>query len=392
MFRKKEIEKNINYTDLNESIHLFKGILKIAYVLCIIVGIYAITIIFKEWHLKETIFVLLKTISPLFIGFFLAWLFDPIVSGLEKRGLKRVFGAMLTYVVFIALIALLLGSIFPVLYDQINDFVKLIPTVFDNVKDWIENILMHFDTSTFDAETVKNNIFKNIEGFGSDLTSSLPTMVVSVVKNFVSGMGTLLIGIIIGFYLSISFKNVTEILITLLPKNMRNDARDLANEINTTCRSFVRGAIIDAGIIFVVSSIAFLLCGLKAPLLFGLFCGITNVIPYAGPYIGGIPAVIVAFSQGTTTGILVLICIVVIQAIEGNFLQAFIMSKSTKLHPVTIILGLLVFGYFFGILGMVISTPIIGAIKAIFMFFNDKYEIIGYKQEKVEKEWIEIEK
>lgn len=379
MFRKKEIEKNVNYTDLNEAIHLFKGILKIAYVLCIIVGIYAVTIIFKEWHLKETIFVLLKTISPLFIGLFLAWLFDPIVTGLEKRGIRRVFGALLTYVVFVALIALLIGSIFPVLYDQINDFVKLVPAVFDNVKEWIESILMRFDASTFDAEAFKNNIFKNIEEFGTSLTSSLPTMVISIVKNFVSGMGALLIGLIIGFYLSISFKNGTDAFITLLPKNIRDDARDLANEINNTCRSFVKGAIIDAGVIFVVSSIAFLLCGLKAPLLFGLFCGITNIIPYAGPYIGGIPAVIVAFSQGTTTGILVLICIVVIQLIEGNFLQAFIMSKSTKLHPVTIILGLLVFGYFFGILGMVVSTPIIGAIKAIFMFFNEKYEFIGYK-------------
>ncbi len=379
MFRKKEIEKNVNYTDLNEAIHLFKGILKIAYVLCIIVGIYAVTIIFKEWHLKETIFVLLKTISPLFIGLFLAWLFDPIVTGLEKRGVRRVFGALLTYVIFVALIALLIGSIFPVLYDQINDFVKLVPTVFDNVKEWIESILMRFDASTFDAEAFKNNIFKNIEEFGASLTSSLPTMVIGIVKNFVSGMGALLIGLIIGFYLSISFKNGTDAFITLLPKNIRDDARDLANEINNTCRSFVKGAIIDAGVIFVVSSIAFLLCGLKAPLLFGLFCGITNIIPYAGPYIGGIPAVIVAFSQGTTTGILVLICIVVIQAIEGNFLQAFIMSKSTKLHPVTIILGLLVFGYFFGILGMVVSTPIIGAIKAIFMFFNEKYEFIGYK-------------
>lgn len=379
MFRKKEIEKNVNYTDLNEAIHLFKGILKIAYVLCIIVGIYAVTIIFKEWHLKETIFVLLKTISPLFIGLFLAWLFDPIVTGLEKRGIRRVFGALLTYVVFVALIALLIGSIFPVLYDQINDFVKLVPAVFDNVKEWIESILIRFDASTFDAEAFKNNIFKNIEEFGTSLTSSLPTMVISIVKNFVSGMGALLIGLIIGFYLSISFKNGTDAFITLLPKNIRDDARDLANEINNTCRSFVKGAIIDAGVIFVVSSIAFLLCGLKAPLLFGLFCGITNIIPYAGPYIGGIPAVIVAFSQGTTTGILVLICIVVIQAIEGNFLQAFIMSKSTKLHPVTIILGLLVFGYFFGILGMVVSTPIIGAIKAIFMFFNEKYEFIGYK-------------
>ena len=381
MFRKKDIDKNINFTDLNSAIHLLKEILKIAYVLCIIVGIYAITIIFKEWHLGETILIVLKTISPLFIGLFLAWLFEPIVTFLQRKGMRRVFGALLTYVGFVGCILLLLGSIFPLLSEQINDFVKIIPTVFDSIQNWIDNIFMKFDNiPNVDIMTTKENIFKNIEALGTDLTSALPDMIVKIVKSLISGTGSLVIGIIIGFYLSIGFKNTTESIITLLPKRMRDDSRELVNEINTTCRHFVKGALIDASIIFVISSLAFMLCGLKAPLLFGLFCGITNVIPYAGPYIGGVPAVIVAFSQGTTTGILILIAIIIIQAIEGNFLQAFIMSKSTKLHPVTIITGLLIFGYFFGIIGMVVSTPIIGAIKAIFMFFNEKYEIIGFKK------------
>lgn len=381
MFRKKETEKNVNYNDLNATLHLLKEILKIAYILCIIVGIYAITIIFKEWHLKETIIIVLKTISPLFIGWFLAWLVDPIVTYLERKGMRRVFGALLTYVCFVACILLILGSIFPLLSEQINDFVKIIPMVFDSIQNWINSILMKFDNiPNLDIMATKETLFKNIEVFGTNLTSTLPDLIVKIVKKIISGTGTLVVGIIVGFYLSIGFKNSTESIITLLPRKIRDDARELLNEINTTCRHFVKGAIIDASIIFVVSSLAFLLCGLKAPLLFGLFCGITNVIPYAGPYIGGIPAVIVAFSQGTTTGIFVLLSIVLIQAIEGNFLQALIMSKSTKLHPVTIIIGLLLFGYFFGILGMVISTPIIGAIKAIFIFFNEKFEIIGYKK------------
>ena len=126
-----------------------------------------------------------------------------------------------------------------------------------------------------------------------------------------------------------------------------------------------------------VTSIAFWIIGLRAPLLFGLFCGITNIIPYAGPYIGGAPAVIVGYSQGPLVGTLTLISIGVVQFLEGNLLQPLIMSKTTKLHPVTIMLGLLVFGHFFGILGMVISTPVIAAIKAIFLFFDDKYGILN---------------
>lgn len=145
--------------------------------------------------------------------------------------------------------------------------------------------------------------------------------------------------------------------------------------MNNSLRKFINGAIVDAIFVFIITSITFLIVGLKAPLLFGLFCAITNVIPYAGPYIGGAPAVIVGFSQGTITGVLTLIAIVIIQFLEGNFLQPVIMSKTTKLHPVTIMVGLLIFGHFFGIIGMLISTPVIAVCKSVLMFFIDKFEI-----------------
>ena len=140
----------------------------------------------------------------------------------------------------------------------------------------------------------------------------------------------------------------------------------------------ISGALIDSTLVFIISALCLWMVGLKAPLLFGLFCGITNVIPYAGPYIGGAPAVIVGFSQGMTTGLLTLLVIAIIQFIEGNFFQPVIMSKTTKLHPVTIMLGLLVFGYFWGIIGMVISTPIIAALKALFIYFENKYNFLNF--------------
>ena len=77
----------------------------------------------------------------------------------------------------------------------------------------------------------------------------------------------------------------------------------------------------------------------------------------------------------------ILVVIVIIQFLEGNFLQPLIMSKTTKLHPVTIILGLLVFGYFFGIVGMLISTPVIAALKTVFKFYDNKYGIIEKDEE-----------
>ena len=142
-------------------------------------------------------------------------------------------------------------------------------------------------------------------------------------------------------------------------------------------RRFVRGSLLSALIIFLISSLGFACVGLKAPLLFGFICGLTNMIPYVGPYLGGAPAVLVGFTEGPIVGILILAIIVVVQLLEGNLLQPIIMSKSTKLHPVTIMLGLLVFGHFFGIIGMLLSTPIIAVSKTLFNYFDEKYDLLN---------------
>lgn len=380
MFNKiKKTDEKLDTVKLNELISVSRNLLKIIYVLIIIIGIYLLIRLLKELNAKEIIITILKTISPLFIGIFVAWLFDPFVKYLKKKGIKRSIGTLITYLILITFIAVVVGSIIPVLSEQINELVKILPDVFDNLKTWLDNLFDKLNNiNNLDVASIKSETFSQLEHIVTNLTSSLPTIVVDIAKSLFSGIGTLLIGLIIGFYLLMSFDNANDAIITLLPKKYQKDTRELSNEVNTSLRRFIKGALIDASLIFVVTSIGFILVGLRAPLLFGLFCAITNIIPYAGPYIGGIPAVIVGFSAGPVTGFLTLIVIVVVQVLEGNFLQPFIMSKTTKLHPVTIIIGLLVFGYFFGIIGMAVATPVIAAFKTIFVFFNEKYSWITY--------------
>ena len=380
MFSKKEKSKSkqIDIVKVNDVLNLSKKILNIVYFLVIILAIYIGLIVFKELKLKTTLLIILKTISPLFIGIFIAWLFDPFVKLLNKKGIRRGLGTTITYLLLIGIIVLIMSSIIPLLYDQINDFVKVIPTVFDFIKNWIEGLFDNLNKIDYiNGEAIKIQLFNTIEKTGAKLTEALPSLIINALRTIFSFAGSLVIGLIIGFYLLLNFDSANDLIITLLPKKMRNDARDLINEVNTSLRKFIQGLLLDALLIFVIMAIGFSIVGLKAPLLFALFCGITNIIPYAGPYIGGIPAVIVGFSQSPIIGIIVLVIIVVVQFLEGNLLQPLIMSKTTKLHPVTIMLGLLVFGYFFGIIGMVISTPIIAALKSIFMFFNDKYEFLN---------------
>ena len=109
-------------------------------------------------------------------------------------------------------------------------------------------------------------------------------------------------------------------------------------------------------------------------MLFGLFCGLTDLIPYIGPYIGGAAAVIVGFTQGPIIGIGTFVIAIIVQLLESYILQPVVMSKAMQLHPVTIIIGLLLFGYFFGIIGMIIATPCMAIIKEIIIFVKHKHD------------------
>ena len=375
---KKNKEVKLDVRGINSIIKLTRKLLQIGLYMAIILIIYFGIVLGKEAGLFELIVNVLGIISPLFIGLVIAWLFNPLVNKLKNRGINRTLSAVLVYVVILGVITLALFALVPTLYTQVQDFAKVIPSVFDKFQNYIDGIFQKLDTiQNFDAWAIRDGLFEQIEGVVTGIASSLPNMLIGIISSFASGMGSIIVGLIIGFFLLVSFES-TDSFIDFLPKKIQTSTRELLHKIDDALRSFVTGSILDCTFIFIISSIGLYFAGLKAPLLFGLFCGITNIIPYAGPYIGGIPAVLVGFSQGITTGILTLIVLCVIQFLEGNFLQPVILSKTTKLHPVTIILGLLIFGNLWGILGMIISTPLLAASKAIILFFDEKYDILDF--------------
>lgn len=374
--------EKIDTKKLNEIIRLGSKILKVLFVLLVIVGVYAVTLIFKEWKIVSFFFLILKILSPFFIGIVIAWLLDPCVKFLNKRGINRVLGTILVYLFMLVLLYLGITGIFPLLLNQINEFITTLPTVFQDITIWANNFVDRFqDISFIDIDAIKSDMVGSINGFVSSMTTDIPAMMVSFVRSLFSTLGVFALGLMIGFYLLFDFDNVGRVLVSLLPARARKDAISLFMEANDSLFNYIKGTIFVSLIIFVLSSLVFTFAGLKAPLLFGLICGITNIIPYVGPYLGAIPATIVAFTQGVPTGVITLGCIMVIQFIEGNFIQPLVMSKTMKLHPVTILLGLLVFGYFFGILGMIIATPLVAVIKSIAIFVENKYNILKFKEE-----------
>ncbi|MCI8778731.1 MAG: AI-2E family transporter [Bacilli bacterium] len=379
MFNRKTGDKEVDIKRLNDVISMTKKILSIAYIFIVIAGIYAATLIFKEWKVGAFLINLLKIVSPLFIGIAIAWLLEPIVKFLKNHKMHRTLATSIVYILLIAIIVLIISALIPLLSEQINEIVKSIPAISNQVQTWINDIFSKIgNIDGIDISSLKSELFVRLEEIGSDLTSSLPHLTVKVVSSVFSGLGSLVIGFIIGFYLLMSFDNFNDALISFVPKKNRDDFRGLANEVNTSLRKYVQGTLICASFVFILSTIGFFIAGLKAPILFGLFCGVTNIIPYIGPYLGGAPAILVGFSQGPIVGIISAISVIVAQFLESNILNPIVMSKTMKLHPVTIIIGLLIFGHFWGMIGMLLATPTIAVLKSIILFLDDKYDILSF--------------
>lgn len=390
-FNKEKKNSEIDYRSVNDVLGITKKILKVLLILLIMLISWVVLAILKELEVKRILFTILGILSPLFIGFVVSWLLNPFVKWLAKKRIKRPLGVIISYLLLIGGISLLIGTIIPVLYDQIIEFADSLPSLFLTLEEWLNGFFNNLNNNIpFDLVEAKETLFLQLENFGESLYEELPSLIINVGGTIVSGFSTFLIGLVIGFFLLLSFENIEETFIYLFPKKWRDDADVLFGRINASLKNYVLGVAVDAFVVFIICSITFSLIGLRAPLLFAVFCAITNVIPYVGPYIGAVPAVIVGFTMSPTIGLLTVASIIVIQFIEGNFLQEYIMSKTTKLHPVTIIIGLLVFQHFWGIIGMVFSTPIISILKIIFHFFDHKFHIIDYDEEEDEKEEKEV--
>lgn len=381
-------KEKVDTEKLNEAITIGNKILKLTYALIIIALMGGTIFLLRTLNIFPIIGTLLGVISPFFIGFIIAWLLNPIVNKLTDHGMKRGLATVIVFVLFLTLIYLFCLAVIPSLVSQINDIAKMVPDILDNLKEIVDKIFVKLSTETnIDMSSVKTNFLTYIENFAKNVSTDLPTKIITIVQNLVSGIGKLAVGLVIGFYLLFNFHNFSKHFMNIVPKRFKNSAERLLDEIGSIIYKFINGTFIDCFVLFLISCIGFSLIGLKAPVFFAFFCAITNVIPYIGPYVGGAPAMLVGFTMSPLTGLLTLLFMIVVQTIEGNFLQPMIVGKKLDLKPVTIVISLLIFGHFFGIIGMIIATPIVAILKAIYLFYDEKYDFFGYTKSKdVKKE------
>lgn len=381
MIDKNDGNKKVNTRKVNELVKTGNKILNILYILFIILLVYVVSLIFKEWKILGFLGKIFSIISPIFIGWFFAWLLNPIVKKLTEKGMSRILSTIIAYLAMVLMIVLILAFTIPSLGTQISDIVTAVPSIVSDVKEWINNIFVKISNLSLEnLDSVKNTFMSRIETFATDIETSLPEMAMNFVSSLASGIGKILLSLILGFYLLFDFDKVTAGFISLFPKKSRGEISYLLEKLNDSLYSFISGTLWLSLLLFVVSIIGFSIIGLNAPVLIAFICVVTNLIPYIGPYMGAAVAGAIGFAESSTIGVLTLLFILVVQTIDGNVLQPLVMSKKMNLSPITIILSLLIFEYLFGIFGMIIATPAVALLKIIFVFIDEKYNLFGFRE------------
>lgn len=321
---------------------------KLKEIVLFLIAIILVVFIVRYTKILSFIEKVLIVLIPVFIGFIYAWLFNPLIKKLDKKN-KRGIISVLVFFGVILIAGTFLYFLIPVFYQEIAELIEILPELFGNIEDKINNMGL-------------KDCLDNILIF---LVDNVPLYLVNFVKSLFKYLGVIGIGLILGLYMSIDYERIVKKIYDILPKKHKCVVINLSQEVSEEVRKCVNGTLFVAFCVFVMDSICFWLIGLDAPLLFGALCGLTDLIPYIGPYIGGIVVVCVGFTESKLVGILTIILCVVVQSIENYVLQPIVMSKSIKISPVLIIIGLLVFGNLFGVFGMIFATPCVAIIKVI---------------------------
>ncbi len=372
-------ERKVNTNKINQLVGLGNKIGKILYILFIILLVYVITLIFREWKILNFFGTIISVISPLFIGWFIAWLLNPIVKKLTERGMKRGLATFIAFFIMIGIVTAILAFTLPSLGQQISDIVAAVPKIASDIKSWVDGLFEKLaNISLENMDTIKNSFFAKIESFATSIQTNLPETAVNIVSSLVSGIGKIAISLILGFYILYDFDKVSDHFVKLFPKKARDDVLYLSTKLNETLYSFVSGTLWLSLLLFIISVIGFSIIGLNAPVLISFVCVITNLIPYIGPYLGAAVAAAIGFAESPLVGILTLVFILIVQTLEGNILNPLVMSKKMNLSPITIIISLLIFEHLFGIIGMVIATPVVAILKIIYVFLDEKFDFMGF--------------
>lgn len=313
----------------------------------------------------------IKGILPPFVyALVLSYFLNPLVNWLESKKIKRILAILLVFLLLFLLLYLLFLSFVPTLAREISALAKEIPAIFAFLQEFIKDAqLGDIKLPAFLPEGLLEFLdldaqFKKLAEWSTQYLSELPSAVFGAMKSLLNLVMTPLIT----FYYLKDHKRFTQGLLGLFPEEAQCKIKEGAGRIDQVLGGFIRGQLLVAAFVGTLTGLGSWLIGIPNATIVGLVSGLTNIIPYFGPFLGGILPVILGLMNEPIMALWVLILIVVIQQIEGSFLSPQIMSHSVGLHPLTVMFSVLLFGSAFGVAGMILGVPIAGTLKVLYAY------------------------
>lgn len=330
---------------------------------------------------------ILKILTPFFIAFSIAYLFNPLMKFFENKfKLKRIYAILLIYFIALFGIFVAITMVSPTIARNVGQIFNDMPSYLQSTQDFVEQKIINSPmVQKYDRNA---ELEKNLNSFITNI-SEFVKIALDNVLNFVIGFTSVFLNAILGIIISIymlkdkeDFINKTKNIIRAVFNTKHASMIILfGKEVNMMFSKFIIGKIIDSAIIGFICVVGLFILNIKYGLLIGIIVGITNMIPYFGPFIGAIPAVLITLFYDPIKALWVLLFIIGLQQFDGLILGPKILGDQVGLSPFWIILSIIFGGGTFGVIGMFLAVPIFAIIKLMI----DRFVSKELKKKRIEK-------
>lgn len=309
-------------------------------------------------------------LSPFILALIVAYLLDPAVNFLASKGIPRTWAILILYLAVTMIVTAVVLGLLPRFLGDLNQLARSVPDYGGRLRslaDGLQDGYRRADLPESLRVTIDGAISRVEEGLKREIGS-----IIDGVLSFFSGIWSLVLAPFVAFYLLQDLDSFKKRTVGFLPRSCRTEVLIVASRIDRVLSGFVRGQLILAAVVALMAGITSYLFGLRFALLLGIFAGVAEVIPYVGPILGAIPAVLVGLLKSPITGLQVALAFAIIQQIENAVITPKVMSESVGLHPMTVIFAVLAGGYLAGVWGMILAVPVVGVMRVLVSYGVEK--------------------
>ena len=339
-----------------------------------------LTLIFYLWRemgnlITPFVSVLNIIMIPFLLGGFLYYLTNPIVTFLEKKcKVNRLIGVLTTLCALIG--ALVIGVVYllPILINQLTSLIISSQNIYSRLQNLVIDLSTHPAFQNIDIEKTIQQLNLSYVDILQNILNSVTNSLGSVLSALFSTFLMLIMTPVFLVYFLLDGHKFLPMLERSALKHDKLNISSLLTNLNTTISRYISGVAIDAVIIGCLAYIGYSIIGLKYALVFAIFSGLANLIPYIGPSIGLIPMIIANIFTDPSRMLVAVIYMLIIQQVDGNILYPRIVGGVMKVHPITILVLLLLSSNIYGVIGMIVAVPTYSILKEIVKFLAKLYE------------------